>query len=102
MGWHIAAKVEELSESEPLGVMVAGEPIALYRLGGQIFATHNICTHEQALLSDGFIEGDCIECPIHQARFDIRTGAVVSPPATEPVKTYPVKIEDGRILVELA
>jgi NAD(P)H-dependent nitrite reductase small subunit len=102
MAWHVAAKVEEIGEDEAIGVVILGEPIALYRIGGEFYATHNICTHEHAVLSEGYIEGQAVECPLHQARFDIRTGAVLSPPATLPIKTYPVKIEEGSILVELA
>src|SRR5579875_3196162 len=74
---------------------------AIYRLGGQLYATHNICSHEHALLSDGYIEGDCIECPLHQARFHIPTGEVRSAPATEPVKTYSIKVQGDQILVDV-
>ena len=101
MAWHFAAKADEIGDNEVIGVTVDGRPIAIYRIGDAFFATHNICTHEHALLSDGYLEGGCIECPIHQARFDVRTGAAITLPATEPVATYPVKVEEGRVLVEL-
>jgi 3-phenylpropionate/trans-cinnamate dioxygenase ferredoxin subunit len=101
MAWHVAAKADEVANDEILGVVVNGEPIALYNLGGTYYATGNVCTHEYALLSDGYIEGDCIECPLHQARFHIATGAVRAAPADEPIKSYPVKVEGGQILVEL-
>lgn len=102
MAWRVAAKLDELSEDEPLGVVIDGQPLALYKIGGGVYATHNICTHEHALLSDGYIEGDCIECPLHQARFHIPTGEVRAAPATEPIKTYPTKVENGQILVDIA
>ena len=101
MAWHVAARSSELGEGEVIGVVIDGQPIALYRLGGKLYATYNICSHEHALLSDGYIEGDCIECPLHQARFHIATGEVRSAPATEPIRTYPVKSEGDQILVEL-
>lgn len=102
MAWHVAAKVDEVTEGEVLGVMVNGEPVALYKIGGKIFATSNVCTHEYALLSDGYIEGDCIECPIHQARFHIETGEVRSAPASEPITPYPTKIDGSQILVDIS
>ena len=102
MAWQVAAKLDELGEEEVLGVVVEGQPLALYKIGGRVYATHNICTHEHALLSDGYIEGDCIECPLHQARFHIPTGEVRAAPATELIKTYAVKVEDGQILVDIS
>lgn len=101
MPFALAARVEDLKDDEPLAVDVNGEPVALYRVGGEVFATHNICTHQYALLSEGYLDGDCIECPIHQACFDIRTGKVVAGPADTPLKVYPVRIDGSDILVEI-
>ncbi len=101
MAWHVAARVDEVPENEVIGVVVDGEPVALYKVGGVLYATSNVCTHEFALLSDGYVEGDCIECPLHQARFHIATGEVRAAPAAEPIKTFPVKSEGGQILIEL-
>ena len=101
MAWHVAAKADEVAEGEVLGVVVDGEPVALYKVEGEIYATSNVCTHEFALLSDGFVDGDCIECPLHQARFHIPTGDVRSAPASESIKPFATKIENGQILVEL-
>lgn len=84
-----------------MAVEVAEKYLALYKLDGRIFATSNICTHEFAFLSDGFLEDGYIECPLHAARFDIRTGTVLCAPANEPIATYPTKLEGGQILVEL-
>lgn len=101
MPFALAARLDDLKDDEPLAVEVKGEPVALYRLDGEVFATHNICTHQYALLSEGYLDGDCIECPIHQACFDIRTGEVVSGPADMPLKVYPVRIDGSDILVEI-
>ncbi len=101
MAWHFAARAEDLKEDEILGVTVAGQEIALYRLGDAVHATGNICSHGFAMLSDGYIEDGCVECPLHRAQFDIVTGEVRSPPATEAIPVYALKIEGGEILVEI-
>jgi naphthalene 1,2-dioxygenase system ferredoxin subunit len=100
-GWVRAASRGELIEGEPLGVEVAGHSIALYDIEGQLFATDNICTHAYARLSDGWLDGELIECPLHAARFDVRTGKVLDPPATEDLKTYSVRIVDDEIQVKI-
>jgi naphthalene 1,2-dioxygenase system ferredoxin subunit len=100
-GWVRAAARSDLAEGEVIGVEIAGRSIALYDADGNLFATDNICTHAYACLSDGWLDGDVIECPLHAARFDIRSGKVLDPPATEDLKTYPVRIVDGEIEVRL-
>ena len=100
-GWVRAAARSDLAEGEVIGVEVAGHSIALYAADGNLFATDNICTHAYACLSDGWLDGEVIECPLHAARFDIRSGKVLDPPATEDLKTYPVRIVDGEIQVRL-
>ena len=100
-GWVRAASRGDLPQGEVLGVEVAGRPIALYDVDGNLFATDNICTHAYARLSDGWLDGDLIECPLHAARFDVRTGKVLDPPATEDLKTYPVRVVDDEIQVKL-
>lgn len=97
--WHFAAKVEEVEDDVPSLVQVGDQQIALCRLGEEFFAVDNICTHEYACFTDGFIEGDEVECPLHQARFDIRTGKATSPPATVDLRTYPVKREGDEVYV---
>jgi naphthalene 1,2-dioxygenase ferredoxin component len=100
-GWVRAASRGDLPEGEVIGVEIAGRSIALYDVDGSVFATDNICTHAYARLSDGWLDGDLIECPLHAARFDVRTGRVLDPPATEDLKTYPVRIVDDEIEVKL-
>jgi nitrite reductase/ring-hydroxylating ferredoxin subunit len=101
MGWVRAASRSELGQGEVIGVEVGGLSIALYDADGNLFATDNICTHAYARLSDGWLDGELIECPLHAARFDIRTGKVLDPPATIDLKTYPVRVVDDEIQVEL-
>lgn len=100
-GWVRAAARDDLTAGEVLGVELAGRSIALYATDGGIFATDNICTHAYACLSDGWLDGEVIECPLHAARFDVRTGKVMDPPATEDLKSYEVRVVDGEIQVRL-
>jgi nitrite reductase/ring-hydroxylating ferredoxin subunit len=79
----------------------AGKSIAIFLLSDGFFALNNVCSHEEALLSEGEIDDDTIECPLHGAIFDIRTGKNLSLPAVLPVKSYPVKIENGEIMVHV-
>lgn len=97
--WIRVASLSELPEGTTCQVEAGGEPVCLYNLGGTICATQDTCTHAEASLSEGFIEGELIECPLHQATFDIRTGKAMSAPATEDLRTYPVKVEGDDISV---
>jgi nitrite reductase/ring-hydroxylating ferredoxin subunit len=101
MTWHKAIEIGELATKNVVGVEVNGQEIAIYKLDGAYYATGNICTHQFAFMSEGYVENGCVECPLHQGIFDIKTGAVVDGPPDQPLKTYPVKIEDDALLVEL-
>lgn len=101
MNWIKIATVDQIEEDESLGVEVEDKKLAIHHTEGEFFVTDNICTHQYALLSDGFLEDGCIECPLHQAMFDLRTGEPKSPPATEPVNVYEVKVQGQDILVSL-
>ena len=101
MAWRKVAAVDELRDGGVIGVDIEGTTIALYRLGEDIYATDGICTHALALLADGFVDGDTIECPLHQAVFDIRTGEVVSGPATEGLNVYSVKREGNDVFIDI-
>ncbi|OGB69976.1 MAG: hypothetical protein A2Y94_09035, partial [Caldithrix sp. RBG_13_44_9] len=78
-----------------------GKPIAIFRLPDGYFAIEDICSHEEASLSEGEIEDGNIECPLHGAIFDIKTGKNLTLPAVLPVKSHAVKIENGDIFLEL-
>lgn len=101
MAWHLAARSSDLGEGQVLGTRIRDRKVALYRIKGAVYATNDICTHDLALLSDGYLDGDCIECPLHQALFHVPTGEVRSPPASDPIATYPTKEEAGDISIEL-
>ncbi len=87
--------------NEVRGFVVGGERIAISNVEGELFCFHNVCTHAFALLSEGYLDGDLIECPLHQGVFCVRDGKAVEGPVDEDLKTYPVKIENGDILVEI-
>ena len=99
--WIDVTATEDIPEDDVSGVDIAGRSIALYRVEGEVFATDNLCTHGNARLCDGFLEGYEIECPLHQGKFDIRNGKAMCAPLTEDVKTYPIKIEGDRVFVAI-
>ena len=99
--WIGAADETELWDGAGISVLVQGRDIALFRIGDAVYATDNLCTHGHARLCDGFIEGHEIECPLHQGRFDLRSGQPTCAPATEAIKTYPVRIEGGRVFLSI-
>jgi nitrite reductase/ring-hydroxylating ferredoxin subunit len=99
--WIDVAPAEALSEDEPLAATAGGKPIALFKLADGVFALHDLCSHGQARLSDGFVEGETVECPLHQGLICIRTGAARSAPVIEPVAAFPARIADGRVQVLL-
>ena len=97
--WVKVANASDVPEDGTLLVNLGAEPVCLYNLAGKILATHDTCTHGQASLADGFIEGEEIECPLHQGRFHIATGKAVGVPCTEDIRTYAVRIESGAVLL---
>lgn len=99
--WTDAAAVDEVPQDDVIGMIIAGRDLALYNAGGEIFATDNICTHGHARLCEGFLDGHEIECPLHQGKFDVRTGQPTCAPVTEAIRSYPVKIEGGRVFLAI-
>jgi naphthalene 1,2-dioxygenase ferredoxin component len=99
--WTDVAALTDLFDGAGIAVTPAGHDIALYSVDSAVYATDNLCTHGNARLCDGFIEGLEIECPFHQGRFDLRTGQPTCAPATEPLKTWPVKIDGDRVYLAL-
>ncbi|MDQ2733923.1 MAG: non-heme iron oxygenase ferredoxin subunit [Pseudomonadota bacterium] len=99
--WQDVASLDDFAASDAIAVDVGTRQIAIYFVDGTVFATDNRCTHGEARLCDGFLEGHEIECPHHQGRFDIRTGAATGVPAKTALATYPAKLEGGRVLLQL-
>jgi naphthalene 1,2-dioxygenase system ferredoxin subunit len=99
--WIDALSATELPTDDVMGLLVNGRDIAIYTVGTEVYATDNVCTHGQARLCDGFLEGHEIECPLHQGKFDVRNGRPTCDPVTEAVRSYPVKIEGQRVYLQL-
>jgi nitrite reductase/ring-hydroxylating ferredoxin subunit len=98
--FHPVAKTSELAEGEMTSVTVGAKTIALYNLGGGRFhATEAYCTHGHALLTEGYIEGAIVECPMHGGTFEIATGKPVGAPCTMPLATYPVRVEGDTVSI---
>ncbi len=100
MGWVDVAAAAELADSAPLPVDLDGLALMVVRCGAEIFAVDDVCTHDGEALEGAEVESCEIVCPRHGARFCLRTGAALTPPAYEPLRTYGVRIENGRILIE--
>jgi naphthalene 1,2-dioxygenase ferredoxin component len=101
--WVRVASAQEVDEAGGLlGRSVNGVAIALYGVESTYYATLDQCTHGQARLSDGYLEGFLIECPLHQGLFDIRTGEVKGPPCTKPLPTLAVRRDGEDLLVDLS
>ena len=99
---HLVCHVSEIIEGTARSVEIGDRQLALYNIGGTFYATDNRCTHARAYLSEGFIEGDTIECPLHGGRFHIPTGRPLSPPVRVAVRAYPVEVIDSEIYIRVA
>ncbi|RZL85792.1 MAG: non-heme iron oxygenase ferredoxin subunit [Variovorax sp.] len=100
MTWTKIATADQVGEDEAIAVVLGDLKLALFNSAGGLHVTDNVCTHQYALLSEGYVEDGCVECPLHQARFDLSTGAAMCAPATQPIRVYPVKVEGADVLVD--
>jgi 3-phenylpropionate/trans-cinnamate dioxygenase ferredoxin component len=94
-----ACALADLSPGEATRV-VAHVPVAVFNADGELFAIDDTCTHQDASLSEGWLEDCLVECPLHEACFDLRTGKPTGPPAKRPVRTYGVVVRDGVVYVD--
>lgn len=101
MTWLNVCRTDEIEDGEARKVETVRPPIAVYHLDGEFFATADTCSHADSSLSEGYVEEGAVECIWHFAKFCLRTGAAKTLPATESIRTYPVKVEDGDIHVLL-
>jgi len=95
------AKADEIQNGQRLLLEIGGEPIAVFNIAGQYFAIADVCSHDDGPVAEGQLEGQEIECPRHGARFDIRSGKVLSLPAVVDIPAYPVRVEGGEVQVGL-
>lgn len=93
--------VDDFPPGSMKGLDVGKRKILLVNLDGEIHAVAGICSHAYSELASGFFAGDLVTCPLHLSQFDVRTGDPISPPATEPIATYPVTVEGDIVSVDL-
>lgn len=100
--WRKVARADEVTDETPLAVMVGNKEIGIYRVNGVLRAIEDVCPHEYALLTEGFVDGETVECCMHGAVFNIRTGACLKEPGGRDLVTYAVRQtgDDIEILVD--
>ena len=90
----------DVPEGEARKIDAEPEAVALYKVGGEIFATQDRCTHGDWSLADGYLDAEVVECTLHWAKFCVRTGRALAAPAWEPLKTFPARIEGEDVLID--
>ena len=102
MNWRKVARLSDVPPNTARRVVLDGIEIALCNLDGELHAVDDVCTHAYASLSEGALIGGELECPLHGGCFDVRTGAAVTPPVTEPVETFRIRTSpDGWVEIAL-
>jgi nitrite reductase/ring-hydroxylating ferredoxin subunit len=100
--WVRVAAAKQVGKGDMLAAEAGGKKIALFHLeDGSWHAIENVCTHAYALLTDGWLDGDCIECPLHAGRFDVRTGQALSAPVEVDVATFRVRVDGADVFLAL-
>ncbi len=99
MSWVRAAPAASIPPGDYATVEVDGVFVAIFNVGGEFLAVEDVCTHDGGGLAGGAVEGDQVICPRHGARFCLRTGEALSPPAYEPVRSYQTRVVDGDVEV---
>ena len=92
--------LSNIEEGKPISFIKNGQNLCVARVGNEVFAIEDNCSHQDAALSEGTQNGYKIECWLHSAEFDLRNGEALTPPAVSPVKTFPVKIKNNEIEIE--
>ncbi|MGZ2745961.1 non-heme iron oxygenase ferredoxin subunit [Burkholderia stagnalis] len=99
--WIDTGALDAIDDEDVARFDHAGHTYAIYRVDGHVYASDGLCTHEHVHLADGLVMAHVIECPKHNGRFDIRDGRPLSAPVCEKLRTYPARVEGGRILIEV-
>jgi nitrite reductase/ring-hydroxylating ferredoxin subunit len=94
-------RTTDVEDGGALRVEAGGLALAVFNVNGTFFVTDDACTHGPGSLAEGYLDGEVVECNFHGGQFNVRTGAVVSPPCMVPVRVYPATVEDGRVVVDL-
>lgn len=100
MPWHPVALASTIPIGDYAQVEIGSAIVAVFNVGGEFYAIDDVCTHDGGGLAGGAVDGDVVICPRHGARFCLRSGAALTPPAYEPVRTYPTRVVDGTVEIE--
>ena len=95
MTWHVVAPADSIASGDYAQIELDAQLIAVFNIHGTFYAIDDVCTHDGGELAGGAIDGDVVICPRHGARFCLRTGAALTPPAYEPVRTYETRVNEG-------
>jgi 3-phenylpropionate/trans-cinnamate dioxygenase ferredoxin subunit len=95
MAWHPVAPAASIADGDYAQIELDTQLIAVFNIHGTFYAIDDLCTHDGGELAGGAVEGDVVICPRHGARFCLRTGAALTPPAYEPVRTYETRVNEG-------
>ncbi|MDB5914046.1 MAG: bphA3 [Ramlibacter sp.] len=99
--WTALCSTQDIAPGFAVKVERDGAELAVFNVDGEFFVTDDRCTHGPGSLSEGCILGDIVECDFHNGAFNIRTGAVEAPPCMVPIRTYPVRVQEGRVFIPL-
>ena len=100
MSWHPVAPAASIAPGDYAQIEIDAQLVAVFNIGGEFYAIDDVCTHDGGELAGGAVEGNVVICPRHGARFCLRTGAALTPPAYEPVRTYRTRINDGMVEIQ--
>jgi NAD(P)H-dependent nitrite reductase small subunit len=100
MSWETICSTSQVSEEYPFGVKIANKDVGVFLVDGEYFAIENICPHAYALLSQGFVEDGKVECPLHEAVFDIRSGRCLREPGGRDLLTYPLRVQGDEVQID--
>jgi 3-phenylpropionate/trans-cinnamate dioxygenase ferredoxin subunit len=100
MTWMAVAPADSIPPGDYAQIEIDAQLVAVFNIGGTFYAIDDVCTHDGGELAGGAVEGDVVICPRHGARFCLRTGTALTPPAYEPVRTYETRINDGIVEVK--
>ncbi|MGE8225877.1 MAG: Rieske (2Fe-2S) protein [Stenotrophomonas sp.] len=102
MTWKTVCNQSQVRDEYPFAAKVAGKEIGIFLVDGDYYALEDVCPHAYALLSQGFVEDGAVECPLHEAVFDIRTGRCLREPGGRDLRTYPLRLQGEDIQIDLS
>ncbi|MBD8162641.1 Rieske (2Fe-2S) protein [Erwinia persicina] len=101
MSWNNVCNISQIQADFPFAANIEGREIGVYLVDGEYYALEDVCPHAYALLSQGFVEDGKVECPLHEAVFDIKTGRCLREPGERDLTRYPLRVVDGQIQINV-